>query len=478
MNRRNFIKHLSKTGIATTIASGISSSCLKEKRPKPNIIFILADDLGYGDLSCFGQTIFQTPNIDRMAKEGKIFTNFYAGSTVCAPSRASLMTGFHTGHCWVRGNYETGPHGFGACLELRPQDLTITEILKDHGYATGVFGKWGLGVETTTGQPDKKGVDEFFGYLNQGHAHFYYSDYLWENGEKITIKENQNGQRGVYCYDLIVDESLDFIKRHKQEPFFLYLPWTIPHAEMLVPDDSIEPFLGKWPEELHCSQEDGGSGHYATQKSPRAAFAGMVTRMDRDVGRILDELKECGIENNTLVMFSSDNGPHHEGGHDPLFFNSSGTLRGLKRDLYEGGIRVPTIARWPGIIEPNTKSDFIAAFWDVLPTICHLIGIPMPGNIDGLSFLPELMGKSSQQKKHEYLYWEFHEGKTTAQAVRVGDWKAVRLAPSSDIELYNLKEDVSEQHDISKENVDIVIKMKNYLDNARTPHDIWPLKDL
>ncbi|MBN1559017.1 sulfatase-like hydrolase/transferase, partial [candidate division KSB1 bacterium] len=270
MQRRQFLKSLVSSSLGLSTVSLLPSCSIRRKR-KPNIILILADDLGYGDLSCFGQTKFNTPNLDKMAAQGLLFTDHYAGSTVCAPSRASLMTGLHTGHSWVRGNYETGPFGFGACLELRPHDLTITEIAKQHGYSTGVFGKWGLGVMTTSGQPDKKGVDEFFGYLNQGHAHFYYTDYLWKNSEKQIIEENKDGRRGRYSHDLIVDASLDFIRRRQNEPFFLYLACTIPHAEMLVPEDSMAPFRSLWPETPHYDESDGGSGHYATQLEPRAA---------------------------------------------------------------------------------------------------------------------------------------------------------------------------------------------------------------
>jgi arylsulfatase A len=471
MQRRQFLIKLAKFAAGATAFSATSLSCIKQTR-KPNIIYILADDLGYGDLSCYGQQHFQTPNLDRMAAEGMKFTDHYSGSTVCAPSRASLMTGFHTGHCWVRGNYESGPHGFGACLELRPQDATITEIAKQQGYSTGVFGKWGLGVMTTTGQPDKKGVDEFFGYLNQGHAHYFYTDYLWKNGEKVILDGNKEGKREQYTHDLIVDESLDFIKRHKDEPFFLYLPWTIPHAEMLVPEKSIKPFRDKWPEKPYIRK----SG-YSSQEEPKAAFAGMVTRMDRDVGRVLTLLQKLGLDENTLVMFSSDNGPHHEGGHDPIFFDSNGPLRGHKRDLYEGGIRVPMIARWPGKIKAGSTTNHISAFWDLLPTVCDIMYAAPPKDIDGISFMPTLLGASSEQKNHDYLYWEFHEGRNSSQAVRSDKWKAVRLAPSGPIELYDLNVDIGEQKEIAGENVDIIARMKELLDTTRTPHEIWQLKN-
>ena len=472
MNRRTFLKQTGQTAGAVVASSVLSFRC--SQGLKPNIIFILADDLGYGDLSCYGQTRFQTPNIDRLAAEGTKFTDHYAGSTVCAPSRASLMTGFHTGHCYVRGNYETGPFGFGACLELRPEDVTVQELLRQQGYVTGMYGKWGLGVMTTTGQPDKQGVDEWFGYLNQAHAHFYYPEYLWKNGERIELPGNKDGKETQYAHDLIVDEALDFIERHKEEPFFLYMPVTIPHAEMKVPQESIEPFLGKWEETPYNVD---GSKHYGTQLHPKAAFAGMVSRLDRDVGRVLDLLKDLGIDDNTLVIFTSDNGPHHEGGHDPQFFDSNGPLRGGKRDLYEGGIRVPMIARWPGHVQAGSITDHVSAFWDFLPTACELSGITVPINMDGISYVPTLLGHSDRQKQHDYLYWEFHENPTTDQAVRMGKWKAVRHYPSGPVELYNLETDIGEQENIADEHPDIVEHMKRILESARTPHKIWNLKD-
>jgi len=475
MHRRSFLKSMG--ALSVLAVGGTLTHCAQKSQRKPNVIYILADDLGYGDLSCYGQTHFQTPNIDKLAAEGMKFTDHYAGSTVCAPSRASLMTGFHTGHGWVRGNYETGPHGFGACLELRPEDETIQMQVKKQGYTTGVYGKWGLGVMTTTGQPDKKGVDEWCGYLNQGNAHFFYPEYIWRNGEKLFLEGNKDGGRQTYSHDVIVNESLDFIQRNQDKPFFLYLPWTIPHAEMLVPKDSMQPFQGKWQEEPHYDKSDGGSGHYATQLEPKAAFAGMVTRMDRDVGRVMDLLKELGLDDNTIVMFSSDNGPHHEGGHDPDFFDSNGPLRGMKRDLYEGGIRVPMIARWPGKIKAGSETNHISAFWDVLPTVCEIAGQPVPENIDGISFLPSLTGKGEQQQ-HDYLYWEFHEGQTTDQAVRFGKWKAVRHAPSAPIELYDLSVDIGEEKDVAAEKPEIVVKAKKMLDETRTEHHIWKLRDL
>lgn len=419
-----------------------------------NIIFILADDLGYGDLSCYGQQKFQTPNIDKLAAEGMRFTQFYAGSTVCAPSRCALMTGLHTGHARIRGN------AGGGGVPLRPEDTTIAKVLKKAGYVTGMFGKWGLGLNGTTGQPNRKGFDEWFGYLDQTHAHFYYTDYLWKNLEKVPIDKTQ------YSHDLFVAAGLDFIRRHRNEPFFLYLAFTIPHPSLEVPEDSLRQYLGKFPERPF------NGPHYDTQPTPHAAFAGMISRLDRDVGRIMALLKEVGIDDNTLVFFTSDNGPHKEGGGDPEFFKSSGPLRGIKRDLYEGGIRVPMIARWPGRIKPGQTSKQVYAFWDVLPTAAAVADVQPPPNLDGISILPALLGQPAQP--HEYLYWEFFEH-GFQQALRLGDWKAVRLGPGRPLELYDLGTDIHEQNNIADKHPPVVVRIEAILKMARTDSEDWPV---
>lgn len=315
LNRRTFLNQLGLGSFGLLTAGNVCHiSCLSNIiRRKPNIIFILADDLGYGDLSCYGQTKFQTPILDRMAAEGIRFTDHYAGSTVCAPSRCSLMTGLHTGHSRVRGNWEKGPHGWGAGFELQPEDLTVAKILKKAGYVTGAFGKWGLGVASTTGAPWKKGFDRWFGYLNQGLAHYYYPEKLWDDDQEITIEANLNGQQQVYSHDLIMEKALNFIEIYQGNPFFLYLAVTIPHAELLVPEDSLNGFKDKFTEVPF------EGGHYAAQEKPQAAFAGMVTRLDRDIGRLIDTLKKYNIDETTIIMFSSDNGPHKVGCHDPAF---------------------------------------------------------------------------------------------------------------------------------------------------------------
>jgi len=467
-SRREFLK----TAAAAGLVSGLSwmtpgSSSLGKARAatdtKPNIIFILADDLGYGDLGCYGQKRIKTPNLDRMAAEGMRFTQHYAGSTVCAPSRCTLMTGLHTGHCTVRGN---------ARVPLRPADLTVAELLKQAGYRTGIIGKWGLGEADSTGIPNRQGFDYWFGYLNQRHAHNYYPRYLWRNQQKVWLDNevrDVNPPGGVatkrvqYSHDLFAAEALAFVERNKDKPFFLYLAFTIPHANneagkkgMEVP--SYDPYTDKdWPE-------------------PQKAHAAMITRMDRDIGRLLAKLKELGIDEKTLVMFSSDNGPHREGGNNPHFNDSNGPLRGIKRDVYEGGIRVPLIARWPGKIKPGSVSDHISAFWDFLPTCCELAQVPVPDGIDGISMVPTLLGRPEQQRQHEYLYWEFHEqGKK--QAVRLGPWKGVRLNvaknPDGPIELYNLEDDIGEQHNIAAQHPDIVAKIAKIMKQARTPSQHW-----
>ena len=425
---------------------------------KPNIIFILADDLGYGDLGCYGQKKIKTPNIDRMAAQGVRFRQFYAGSTVCAPSRCALMTGLHTGHCLVRGN---------ARVPLRPEDVTFAKLLHLAGYYTGLIGKWGLGEDGSTGVPNRQGFDYFFGYLNQHHAHNYYPDFLWRNQEKVPvpgnvlIKDNVASKRTTYSHDLFTQEALQFIEKNKAKPFFLYLAYTIPHANnergkdgMEVPSDA--PYTNeKWPQ---------------AQKN----HAAMITYMDRDIGKLFDRLRELGLDDNTIVFFSSDNGPHREGGGDPTFFLSSGLLRGFKRSLHEGGVRVPFIARWPGKIQPG-ETDHIAAFWDVMPTMSEIGRAKTPDKINGLSFAPTLFGKSKEQKQHDFLYWEFHEG-GFQQAVRMGKWKAVRSKVGKGLELYDLTADISEKNDIAAQHPQVIERIETYLRTARTESPDWPIK--
>ena len=431
----------------------------------PNVILIHVDDLGYGDLSAYGQQRFATPTLDRMAQEGTRFTQYYSGSTVCAPSRAVLMTGLHTGHTRIRGNGD---------IPLAPEELTLGEVLQQAGYRTAAIGKWGLGTAETTGRPDRQGFDLSFGYLHHRHAHRQYVDHLWRDGERVSFDP-----RTTYANDLFTDAALGFIREAPRRPFFLYLAYTAPHAEMWVPEDSMAPFLGRFPETPFSSPRidanpwppDYHQGGYRSQATPKAAFAGMVSRIDRDVGRVLAELRARGLDRRTLVLFTSDNGPHAEGGADPEYFDSNGPLRGMKRDLYEGGIRVPMIARWPGTVPAGRESDQVWAHWDLLPTLASLAGAPTPARLDGRSMAGALRGGSSPA--HEFLYWEFHE-RGFQQAVRMGRWKAVRLTRGAPLELYDLTTDVGETTDVAREHADVVARIEGYLKTARTPSDRWP----
>ncbi len=444
---------------------------------KPNIIYILADDLGYGDLSCYGQTHFQTPNLDKMASEGMLFTQHYAGTTVCAPSRSSLMTGQTTGHTPIRGNKEWKPEGQ---WPIPDSTFTIAEMLKKAGYVTGGFGKWGLGYPGSEGDANMQGFDEFYGYNCQRMAHNYYPSHLWDNQEKVMLTQNTGAELKEYAADSIHEHALRFIETNKDRPFFLYYPSTIPHAELLLPEKYMRKYEGKLlPEkEFKGSEpesEDFRNGGYGTQLQSHAAFAAMVSHLDEQVGEVFARLKELGLDKNTIVMFSSDNGPHMEGGADPDYFDSNGPLQGYKRDLYEGGIREPMIAWWPGKIEAGTKTDHISAFWDVMPTVAELAGIKAPENIDGISFLPTLLNKG-QQKEHDYLYWEFHE-KGGRKALRKGDWKLVQynvLNPEkTTTELYNLANDIGEKNNVATEHPEIVKEMLELMKSARTESEVF-----
>jgi arylsulfatase A-like enzyme len=440
-----------------------------QQKPGPNILLIHADDLGYGDVSAYGQAQFKTPSLDRLAREGTRFTQYYSGSTVCAPSRAALMTGLHTGHAWVRGNGD---------IPLRPEDVTVAEVLKDAGYRTAVIGKWGLGTPGTTGQPDRQGFDYSFGFLDHRHAHRQFTDHLYRNAERVAVDLERD-----YVNDLFTKETEAFISRSDARPFFVYLSYTVPHAELRAPDDSMAPYRGRFPEEPFTNAKadaqqsgarpDGTSLGYRSQPTPRTAFAAMITRMDRDIGRLLDLLRERDLDRRTLILFTSDNGPHREGGADPAFFKSSGGLRGIKRDLYEGGIRVPMIARWTGTVPAGRVSDHVWAHWDMLPTLSDVAGAKPPSGLDGLSKARALRGEV--QESQQLLYWEFHE-RGFQQAVRMGRWKAVRLKNGAPLELYDLQTDRNEARDVAAANPDIVAKIEAYLKTARTESERWPVK--
>jgi len=442
---------------------------------KPNLIFIMADDLGYGDLGCYGQKLIKTPRLDQMAKEGMKFTRFYSGSTVCAPSRSVLMTGQHMGHTHVRGN----AGGDMSRQSLRDIDLTVAEKLKETGYKTALIGKWGLGEVGQEGHPLKQGFDYFYGYLNQVHAHNFYPEFLWRNQKKHVLKNvvkpvsdkpragfmgGAATKRVEYSHDLFTAEALTWIKANKENPFFLYLPLTIPHANnegtRMFGDGAEVPDYGIYEKE-NWSKQDKGQ-------------AAMITRMDRDVGRLLDLLKELKIEENTLVMFTSDNGPHNEAGHNPELFKPAGPLRGMKRTLTEGGIRVPTLAWWPNTIEPNSISDQPFYFGDLMATACDMTQSDMPLQTDSLSFLPILKGKAEEQKRHNYLYWEFYE-RTFRQAVIMEDWKLIRSGMDNQrLELYDLKNDIHEDVNLIKEQPAVAQRMLSYMESAHVPHPNWP----
>ncbi|UBM58391.1 arylsulfatase [Marinilongibacter aquaticus] len=436
-----------------------------------NIVYILADDLGYGDIGALGQSHFETPHIDKLAKSGMLFTRHYAGTTVCAPSRSALMTGLHTGHTYIRGNKGVKPEGQ---FPIDSEAVTVAEILKENGYTTGAFGKWGLGFPGSEGDPNFQGFDEFFGYNCQSLAHNYFPYHLWENQTKVMLKGNADSLEQEYAPDLIHAKALQFIEDNKDRPFFLYYPTTIPHAELRTPNKEMEPYRGKYlPEKEYSGAKPGDErykkGAYGSQKESHAAFAAMVGILDRQVGEVMDKLKALGLEENTLVIFTSDNGPHLEGGADPDYFDSNGPLRGYKRDLYEGGIREPFIASWKGHIKPNTVTDHVSAFWDFLPTVCELLDIPAPENTDGLSFLPTLEEK--EQAAHDYLYWEFLEqgGK---QAVLFDDWKCIKLnvnnPEKTHIELYNLKDDIGETQNLAEAHPDLVKKALELMQESHT----------
>lgn len=424
------------------------------KRP-PNIVYILADDLGYGDLGCYGQEKIRTPRIDAMAGAGMRFTSHYAGAPLCAPSRCTLMTGLHTGHARIRENSK---------LPLAPEDTTLAQVLQQAGYATGAFGKWGLGLDDTTGAPAKKGFDHFLGYTNQSLAHFYYPESIIRDGQPLELPGNRNGKRETYSHDLLTAGALEFIRENQQRPFFLYVPYTIPHAEVLVPEDSLAEYRGKWPETPYPG------GHYAAQPEPRAARAGMITRMDRDVGQILDLLDKLHLSENTLVIFTSDNGPVTAGGQDIKFFNSAGPLRGTKFTLWDGGIRVPMIARWLGKIEKGTTSDFPSAFWDMFPTFCEVAALPAPQGLDGVSMLPVLQGKSTPEKRPP-LYFEYHG----SQAVRDGDWKALRLSQKAPLQLFNLTKDIGETTDLAAAHPDVLARLESLIKSEHVDSPDFPL---
>ncbi|MFR9649586.1 MAG: arylsulfatase [Rikenellaceae bacterium] len=458
------LKYCSFGAVALT-AVGCSQSA---ESVKPNVIYVLVDDLGYGDLSCYGQSNFQTPNIDAMASRGMRFTQNYSGSTVSAPSRCALMTGKHTGNTYIRGNRsEKGSDGRVYDTPIPLEEFTMAELFKSEGYATGCIGKWGLGGVGSIGHPNNQGFDYFYGCLGQAFAHNYYPEYLHENSEEVALD-------GQYSHEAMEGKVTEFISENRDNPFFLYLTYTIPHAELLLPEEDLAKFRGKFPEDKPFVKV---RGNYSSQAEPHAAFAAMVTRLDESIGLLFEQLDELGLTDNTLVIFTSDNGPHMEGGADPEFFKSSGIYRGFKRALYEGGIRVPMIAHYPGVIAPGSQCDEPIAFWDVMPTMAEIISAEIPQDItvDGLSFLPLFSGEEMEQK-HDYFYWEFME-QGGRQAVLRGDWKLikheVRTTEKSYYELFNIATDPSETTNVVEANPQIFEQLKSLMENTRVDSKYW-----
>jgi arylsulfatase A-like enzyme len=426
---------------------------------QPNIIFILADDLGYGHLGSYGQKDIETPELDRLASSGMRFKQAYAGSTVCAPSRSVLMTGQHTGHTTVRANF--GPDG--ARIPLNDSDVTVAEVLQSAGYTTGMIGKWGLGEPGTSGLPNEQGFDHWFGFLNQHNAHSFYPPYLWRNERIVYFNENENGQRQTYVQDLFIEDALQFIRSNKDYPFFLYLPFTLPHTELAAREDMLEKYRGKFDDVTHPAE----LGRPAVEES-KATFAAMVSTLDHDVGRIMQELKNLGIEENTIVIFTSDNGAATARGAVAEYFNGSGPFRGIKRDLYEGGIRVPLIVSWPGTVAAGSFDEAShVTFWDFLPTLVELAGAEIPDGLDGISVTDSLV-HGTPVGYDRPLYWEFRQKPHSElkQAVRWGRWKAVRLSEEADLEIYDLESDIGETNNVAADHPELVEKIEAYLSSA------------
>lgn len=434
----------------------------------PNVVYILLDDAGWGDLGCYGQQKLKTPNMDRLAREGMRFLQHYSGSTVCAPTRSCLMTGQHTGHTPVRGNAKA-PDEPENVFPIGAGTVTVASLLKQAGYATGCFGKWGLGGPGSTSDALALGFDRFCGFYSQAFAHDFYPRWLWRDGERLELGRER------YAHTVYFDAALEFVRDNADGPFFCYLPVTIPHAAMQAPPSYHERFRKEYPQFDDKVGRYGGDARRTEVKNPIAGFAAMMTKLDDDIGALLSLLDELGIDDDTVVMLSSDNGPHGEGGHDPEFWDSNGPFRGMKRSLHDGGIRVPMLARWPGTIAPGSVSDHVSAHWDVLPTLCELAGVAPPEGIDGISMVPTLTGEGEQQQ-HDYLYWEFYE-RGGKRALRMGPWKAVqnglRDDPDAPIELYDVTRDPGEQHDVAADHPKVVAQAARWLAAAHTPDPRW-----
>lgn len=463
----------------------VATECLMSQTRLPNIIYIYADDLGYGELGSYGQTKIKTPHLDRMAQEGLRFTQHYSGAPVCAPSRCMLMTGKHAGHSYIRGNYEMG--GFedsseGGQMPLHENTYTIAKMLKERGYATGLVGKWGMGMPGTTGSPLKQGFDYYYGYLDQKQAHNFYPTHLWENdrwdsldNRSIMVHQSIDSTtasdadfdrfRGKeYAPAKMTEKALGFIDRNRQKPFFLYLPYTLPHLSLQAPEEYVKKYIGQFAERPYYGEKG-----YAPNKYPLSTYAAMISYLDDQVGIILERIKQLGLDGETIIMFSSDNGATFSAGVDATFFKSVAGMRGLKMDLYEGGIRVPFIVRWPGKVKPNTVSNLMSVQYDILPTLSELTGLRITG-LDGISLLPEILGNKSNQENHGFLYFEYPENGGQI-AVRTGDWKGIRKNmrkdPAAPWELYDLAKDVSERINLAAKHPAIIAEMEKI---ARREH--------
>ena len=502
MKRRDFVKSLG-LGAATFGLPHFYNRC-SPVPDKPNIIYILADDLGYTELGCYGQEKIRTPNLDRMAEEGMRFLQHYAGSPVCAPSRCTLLTGKHTGHALIRDNDEMNERGdvwndpsIEGQRPLPSGTVTLGHVMQEAGYTTAAVGKWGLGGPTDSGHANDQGFDFWYGYLCQRQAHNYYPTHLWRNKEKIILEgnpyfkahqrfpqEQDPQEKGAYAEysgahyapDLMTQEALDFIRNNQDNPFFLYLAYPIPHLALQVPDDSLAEYATAFPETPYL-----GDKGYLPHLTPRAAYAAMITRMDGYVGQIFSLLAELDLDENTVVMFTSDNGPTYTGGADTDFFKSASPLRGLKGSLFEGGIRVPLLARWPGHIPGGSTSTHISAFWDVMPTLCEMAGRAAPAEMDGISFAPVLQGKSPLVR-HDYLDWEF-TGYGGQQALRMGKWKAIRVGMKRDetdssLQLYDLEKDPSESKNVAASHPEIIAQIRKALKEAHGPSQHFPFPEI
>ncbi len=485
---------ISGIAIIGILAFSLASCGRDTASPKPNIVLIVADDLGYGELGSYGQQRIRTPELDRLASEGMRFTRHYSGSPVCAPSRATLLTGLHTGHAVVRDNDEMAERGdvWGDTLiegnhPLPAGTYTLGRMLQEAGYVTAAIGKWGLGGPGDSGEPNLQGFDHWFGYLCQREAHNYYPTHLWRNGQREALPGNPpfrahqrlpagvdpddpasySSYRGqTYAMDVMMEDAVAFVREHADEPFFLYLPFPVPHVALQVPDESVEEYEGRFTDVPYP-----GDRGYLPNRTPRATYAAMITRMDRGIGDVLRALEEEGVAGNTVVIFTSDNGPTFNGGTDSEFFESTGGLRGLKTTLYEGGIRVPLIVRWPGAVAAGHTTDHVSAFWDFMPTLAEIAGTSIPPGTDGLSMVPVLTGAPAGQPRHERLYWEYHGG----QALLSGRWKALRAQPGEALELYDLAADSNEVMDVASSHPDVVSRLSADLEASRTPSAYFPL---